>query len=273
MALPVPDPDPDHWISVLRASHDRLAALVSGLGPDDLRRGSGSSEWSVAQVLSHLGSGAEIALGGLQAALAGQDAPGRDAAAPIWDRWNAKTPDAMAADAIVSDRAHVDALEGLDPTTRKEARIKLAFLPAPIDVATLTGFRLSEHALHTWDVAVAFDPAATVAEDAATLLIDRVPLMTAWIAKPAALGRSQEDPLRVALLTSSPDRRYLLVAGSAVGLEELADGGEPQGTVRMSGEALLRLSAGRLPPKWTPPSVEVQGQASLDDLRSLFPGM
>ena len=46
------------------------------------------------------------------------------------------------------------------------------FLPEPIDVGTLASFRLGEHALHSWDVAGAFDRNAEVAPDATGLLID-----------------------------------------------------------------------------------------------------
>jgi hypothetical protein len=33
---------------------------------------------------------------------------------------------------------------------------------ADLDIAGLAGLRLGEHALHTWDIAVALDPAATL---------------------------------------------------------------------------------------------------------------
>ena len=273
MALPPPDPDPDHWISALRSSHDRLATLVAGLGPDDLRRGSGSSEWSVAQVLSHLGSGAEIALGSVRAAVAGEGPVGRDAMQPIWDRWNAKSPEAMAADALVADAAYVEAMEALDAGARSTVRIKLAFLPEPIDIATAAGFRLPELVLHTWDVAVSLDPDATVAPDAAALLVDRIPTLVAWIGRAGSLGRSDEDPLRVAVVTSAPERRYLLAVGTAVGIEDLDGGAEAAGTLRLPAEAFLRLTAGRLAPPWTPAGVTVEGKVSLDDLRAVFPGM
>lgn len=51
---------PGPWISALRHSHDRLRAAVEPLGLDQLEQRSYASEWSIAQVLSHLGSQAEI---------------------------------------------------------------------------------------------------------------------------------------------------------------------------------------------------------------------
>ena len=60
-------------------------------------------------------------------------------------------------------------------------------MPAPIDIAASGTMRLSEFALHAWDVAVAFDPAAAVAADAAPLLLGQMAHMFAWVAKPEHL--------------------------------------------------------------------------------------
>jgi Mycothiol maleylpyruvate isomerase N-terminal domain len=93
---------PDPWIGALRHSHDRLQALVGPLDLAQLEQRSYASEWSIAQVLSHLGSGAEIFGLFLQAGLAGQEPPGRDTFVPIWNAWNAKDPRAQAADGLRS---------------------------------------------------------------------------------------------------------------------------------------------------------------------------
>jgi hypothetical protein len=54
-------------------------------------------------------------------------------------------------------------------------------------------------------------------------------------------------------------------------LSEGFDG--PAGTrIHLPAEALLRLTGGRLDHNHTPPSVSVQGDISLDDLRRVFPG-
>jgi len=74
--------DADRAIEALRAVHDDLVGRVGGYADADLTRPSGASEWTVAQVLSHLGSGAEIALAGYRAALDGQPARGRTSTSP-----------------------------------------------------------------------------------------------------------------------------------------------------------------------------------------------
>src|ERR1035438_8437439 len=100
------------WIAALRNSHDRLAALAGPLTPEQLRGQSYCTDWSIAQVLSHLGSGAEISTLMLESALAGTPLD-REAFAPIWETWNSKSPEAQAADALTSDEEYVRRLEGL----------------------------------------------------------------------------------------------------------------------------------------------------------------
>jgi Mycothiol maleylpyruvate isomerase N-terminal domain len=70
------DPDPRHWIAALRTSHERLAKLVVDLDDDGLATQSMCTDWTVARVLSHLGSGAEIGLENLEANVAGREPPG-----------------------------------------------------------------------------------------------------------------------------------------------------------------------------------------------------
>jgi hypothetical protein len=58
-----------------------------------------------------------------------------------------------------------------------------------LDTAGLARMRLGEHAIHTWDIAVALDPAATVAPDAVSLLIDALGQLVARTAKPSGPAR------------------------------------------------------------------------------------
>ena len=104
-------------LTALHASVDRLAALVA---PSSRRHSTTSAyptEWTIADTLSHLGSGAVIFLRLLDDALAGRETPG-DAFPAVWDEWNAKSPTDQAADAVVADRALLDRLEGLDAGDR-----------------------------------------------------------------------------------------------------------------------------------------------------------
>ena len=79
-------------IEALRQEHDTLVGIARELTDDQLSGRSGASEWSVAQVLSHLGSGAEITLASLHAALGERDAPDDEFNRSVWDRWDAMAP-------------------------------------------------------------------------------------------------------------------------------------------------------------------------------------
>jgi Mycothiol maleylpyruvate isomerase N-terminal domain len=76
----------ERLLAVLRRCHDELAARVCGLGEAGLTGESYCAGWSLAQVLSHLGSGAEIALAQLQAARTGATPPGPACFRAVWAR-------------------------------------------------------------------------------------------------------------------------------------------------------------------------------------------
>lgn len=256
---------PGPWIGALRHSHDRLQALVEPLDPDQPQQRSYCSEWSIAQVLSHIGSGAEIFGLSLEAGLTGQDPPGREQLTPIWESWNAKDPQAQVSDGLRADEAAVERVESVDAD--QLARLRLHMFGMDMDAAGLLCLRLSEHALHTWDVAVALDPSATVAPDAVGLLIDALGGFAAWVGKPDGKQR------QVLVTTTDPERQFILETGEAVTLTP-ADGQtapEPAlAQLNLPAEALIRLVYGRLDPAHTPP-VQTAG-VGLDELRQIFPG-
>jgi uncharacterized protein (TIGR03083 family) len=252
---------PDPWLRELRRSHDRLQALVEPLDVAQLEQRSYASEWSIAEVLSHLASGAEIFGLFLEAGLTGQDAPGRDAFVSIWNAWNARDPRAKATGGLRADEAFVERLESFDPD--QKAGLRLHMFGMETDLTGLARMRLSEHALHSWDVAVALDPSATVAPEAVSLLVDMLGQVAAQSAKPDG----KERRLRVS--TSDPERHFVLETGQAVSLTE-SDGEEGLPELRLPAEAFVRLVYGRLGPHHTPP-VEANG-VDLDELRQLFPG-
>ena len=256
------EPDPRTLIAILRHSHERLASLVHAVSEDFLSSRSYATEWSVAQVLSHLGSGAEIASLMLSSVLTGEPMD-RAAFAPVWDVWNAKSPAQQAADCLPADDAYISRLEGL--TEAELAGITLEFFGMTLDAAGLVGMRLSEHAIHTWDVAVAIDPVAVVAPDAVPLLYGRV----SWLAE--RTGRAG-DQLRVHLWGDAPEADLLLdVADKVTVVPWPAEGAEVDEEFRMPAEALLRLFYGRLGPAVTP--IEISGDpALLDRVRAAFPG-
>jgi uncharacterized protein (TIGR03083 family) len=248
-------------IGALRRAHDELVTFVGTLGPEDLEKQSAASEWTVAQVLSHLGSASELGLATLASGKAD-----RDAGPAVWDRWNAMSPSEQATNFISAGERLVEALEALDDDALATRRIDLGFLPAPVEIGFVVKLRLSEVGLHGWDVNVAFDPTATVVEYVVPFVLDNLPTFAGFFAKPT--GKSGQ----VALETTSPTRSYVLeLRDDGATLAEGSDGAADT-RVALPAEALLRLTAGRLGPDHTPPSVKVDGELSLDDLRRLFPG-
>jgi uncharacterized protein (TIGR03083 family) len=261
--------DPRTWIATLRESHDRLAGLVQPMTPDQVRGPSYCRDWTNAQVLSHLGSGAEISLLGLPGALGEGEPVDREAFQPVWDVWNAKTPDAQAADGLESDERQVSTLEGL--SDEQLAAMRTDFLGMQLDAVGMIRLRLGEHVLHTWDLAVMEDPAATVQADAVGLLIDNVPQFLA-----PRLGKPLPEAFAVRITTTDPARDYLLTSGESVtvtdwpgDLSEADADAVPH--VTMPAEALLRLAYGRLDPEHTPAPVSGD-QDTLAKLRAIFPG-
>lgn len=258
--------DPRSEIAVLRASHDKLASLVEPMTPEQVRGPSYDRDWTNAQLLSHIGSGAEIALMMLPGAI-GEGAPvSRDAFGPVWDVWNAKTPDAQAADAVETDERHVRTLEQL--SDEQLGNVRLDFFGSQFDASGMIRLRLGEHVMHTWDLAVMQDPAATLPADAVPLLIDRVPQFLA-----PRLGKPLPEPFQVRITATDPARDYLLTSGESVTMTDwpgdAAAGDVPH--VTMPAEALLRLAYGRLDPDHTPSSVAADPEV-LAKLRTIFPG-
>jgi uncharacterized protein (TIGR03083 family) len=239
-------------IDALVASAQQLAALVDPLTPDQLRQSAYPSEWTIADVLSHLGSGGVMT----RRRLDGEEFEMQ----PIWDEWNAKSPDRQAADALEADRAFLARLGSLTPEDRAR-RFELG--PLDLDLASALRLRLSEHVQHTWDVAVALDPTATISPDAAELLIDPLGMMAGFAGRPTGVERT------ITIDTRAPTRRFELVLGAdGVALSPRRTAGTPD--LELPAEALIRLVGGRLDPDHTP-AVNDPG-STLDELRRVFTG-
>ncbi len=252
------------WIATARASHERLAAIAAPLTEEQLTSQSYDTEWTVAQVLSHIGSGAEIFGLILDASLAGAEAPGGEQFQAVWAEWNAKSPVAMRDDALASNAALIAKLEAVTPVLAGSAQF--SFGPFSLDLAGFVRMRLSEHSLHTWDVAVFLDPQATVAQDAVALLLPGIGQMAGRGGKPA-------DPAyAVKLVTTDGLGTWSVRTGDPVAFGPADESASYDGEIALPGEALIRLIAGRLDPDHTPAGVTESGERGLADLRAVFPG-
>jgi uncharacterized protein (TIGR03083 family) len=241
-------------------SHDALAALVPALTAEQLTGPAYPAEWTVAQTLSHIGSGAVIGLLSLDAAQAGAPAPEQSELVAVWDEWNAKDPQSQAADAVAADAKLTEAWAGIDPARISELTFPLG--PMQLDGTAYLRMRLAELAVHSWDVAVAVDPAAVVEPAAVDQLVDNLEMIAGFSGRPVG------DPGEVVVEVTEPERRFVITIGEAVALRPAIIGDGPA-TLKLPAEAFVRLVYGRLDAEHTPS--DVQG-AEIERLREVFPG-
>ncbi|BFU45421.1 maleylpyruvate isomerase family mycothiol-dependent enzyme [Krasilnikovia sp. MM14-A1004] len=253
-------------IAALRSEHDALANTVPALSAEQVTGASGASEWSIADVLSHLGSGAEITLASLSAALGGTEPPAQDFNQGVWDRWNALSPHDQATGSMASDNALVTALEGIPEGRHEDLRVKVGFLPDPLPLASFAALRLSEVVQHSWDVRVGIDPAAALTEGSAQLLAEHLSGSLGFLLGFIAKTDAAPEPTVVGI--SGTAYRIALDGGARFTTADLPTTATFTGPL----ESALRLIYGRLTPQHTPAEVEVTGNISLDQLRAVFPG-
>jgi hypothetical protein len=199
----------------------------------------------------------------ITASVDGTEPPGLDFMQPIWDAWNARSPEEQATGSILFNESVVERFENL--TDEELARTHLNLFGMELDGSGLPRLRLAEHALHTWDIAVALDSNARVLPDAVDLLIDTLGFLASHVGKP------QGKRFRLRVVTNEPDRNFSLKVDDAVALTDW-EGGPTDGELRIPAEAFLRLVYGRLDPASTP-IFQVTGPATLDDLRLVFPNV
>ncbi|MEV4813184.1 maleylpyruvate isomerase family mycothiol-dependent enzyme [Micromonospora avicenniae] len=251
------------WLAALNTSSERLRTTVRDLPDDVLTRPSFADRWSVAQVLSHLGSGAEISTMLVQRGIDGDTtAPTVDDVRPIWQRWDALSAPAQREAWLGADRRHRALLASLDARQLETARVP--YFAGLLSLPTYLGYRLSEQSVHAWDIEVALDPAAAIPAPEVELLWARLDVVATRFRDAEVLQRLAPKQIAIEL----PDRPRTLDLRTEPHLIDSAPQ-HPAATVTGSAEALLRLIYGRNRPE---DGVGVTGEVVLDDLRQLFPG-
>lgn len=254
------------WLAALHASSLRLAAEVAPLTREQLTQPSFAEKWTVAQVLSHLGSAAEISTGIVERGLAGDTAaPRREDVAPLWERWDATPPAAQREAWLEADARHRTLLDSL---ADRAAEVQVPYFAGLLSLPVYAGYRLSEQSVHAWDIEVALDPAATIPDAEVALLWDRIDLVASRFRDagiltglaPATLSVHRTDrDLPAALLLDSGELHLYPC--------EPAD---PDGRLTGPTEQLLRLVYGRH--RADHDALDATGPVTLADLRRLFPG-
>ncbi len=244
-------------LDALHSSVARLRSVVEGLDDSQLTTPAYPAEWSIAQVLSHLGSGAVIMKQSVHDVVAQQATP-PDFNTSVWDVWNAKSPKEQADDVLVADEALMAILDGL--TDEQRASFRTAIGPMSLDFDGAVRMRLSEHSVHLWDVEVALDPSAVLVPDSVAHLVDNLGMIASFA------GKSSGTEQSVNVRTSDPRRDITIEIGvQRVVLEPALSTVAPD--LELPAEALIRLVYGRLDPAHTPP---LKDDGDLPTLRATF---
>ncbi|MCU1502151.1 MAG: hypothetical protein JWM12_1505 [Ilumatobacteraceae bacterium] len=245
-------------LHALHASVERLRGIVESLAPSQLTQAAYPSEWTIADTLSHLGSGAVIMLATLDAVVSGRPvADGFNQS--VWDEWNAKSPADQAAGVVAADHALLERVGAL--TEEQQASLQFPFGPMSLGLPEALGMRLNEHALHTWDVEVVLDPTAVLSEQSARVILGSLPMIARFAAKDDGVERN------VTIRTSEPSQQFVLVTGA--GSVSLIPGVGDGPIVELPAESFVRLVYGRLDAGHTPADIDA---AKIAALRPLFPG-
>ena len=193
------------WLDALHASSRRLADLVAGMAEEQLTTPSYARDWSIAQVLSHLGSAAEIGAVLVRRGIDGDPTgPGERDTKSVWQRWDAMSPVQQRDAWFEADNRH---LALLDSTVD----VQIPYFAGLLSVPVYAGYRLSEQSVHGWDIAVALDPSATIPADEVQLLWQRIDRVATRFRDGETLARLK--PGQIALELTAPRRTHYLDVG------------------------------------------------------------
>ncbi|MDA8298082.1 MAG: maleylpyruvate isomerase N-terminal domain-containing protein [Actinomycetota bacterium] len=250
------------YIRALRNSHDDLSGLLDRWVDSALLQGpSYDRQWTIAQVLSHLGSGAEIFSLLVDTASEATDPPSHEALRERWAAWDAKAPQGQADDFVAADRHLIERLEGL--TDAELAGLHLEMFGRELDAAGLLHLRLSEHALHRWDVTVMYHDRAELLDDAVALLVDGLGDFALRVGKPL------EESAELTVRTADPARVFGFTLGPQLAVTD-APARAAAPVLELTAAELIRLVAGRLDPAHLF-SINSEGR-ELERARQVFTG-
>jgi uncharacterized protein (TIGR03083 family) len=255
--------------ALMRAEHQGLDAYLDTLSPDDWKGPSFASDWKVYQVVSHLGSGPEINNGTLRHVLFGDPEITDEQRRAIWGRFDSLAPDEVhAAFRETNDRMFAT----LTSLTDDQLAAQVPWFgggTAPL--AMLLAARLSEQTLHTWDIRVMKNPAATLTPDNVPDVLEFLAGRIDVFVRPELAGPLGDKTIQFDL--SDPQATVAL---------SLTEGGPPSVTagpvsnpdlrVATSAETFIRLVWGRYRAPASPARLELDQPELQPHLIAAFPG-
>jgi uncharacterized protein (TIGR03083 family) len=245
-------------LRVLRSSVEHLDSVVDveTLNPEASAYPTG---WTIADTMSHIGSGAVIMKKNLENTVASREADGGFNQS-VWDVWNAKTPAGQVTDALIANAALLVSLESLSEEQRNDLHFSMG--PFNLDFDGFVGMRLNEQALHTWDVDVAVNPSATLSSAVAGAILDNLDIIVGFA------GKANGEVKEVTVRTTNPSRDFTLAfASDSINLGGATHVGEVD--FELPAEAFVRLVYGRLDAENAPSGIN---EPLLKKLQKSFPG-
>jgi uncharacterized protein (TIGR03083 family) len=225
----------------LRNEHEALAALAQDLSESELEIPSFASEWTVAQVFSHLGSGGEINSSNLRGALGIEPRIPHDSYKQLWARWDALPPRRQVDEFRRWHAELVERFEQILESSHPDRDVETVM--GTMSAAQLAEIRLREAAIHRWDIAVVLDPDSELRADSVRVLLNQLPGMMQRLADDEAADASPIDS--VGLRATDHDMQYELQFLEEPTLREVGDGA-PSAMLELTSETLIRLFYGRL---------------------------
>ncbi|HEY7063020.1 MAG TPA: maleylpyruvate isomerase family mycothiol-dependent enzyme [Chloroflexota bacterium] len=265
-------PDFATVIGAIRREYEVLDRWLAALNDKAWEGPTACSEWPVSKVVSHLGSGAEIALQTIEEQVGGGPAADQAARQRVWDHFNALTaPQPLYDEFRDRNEKYLKYVEALRPEQR-ERRVK--FFAGELPVAGFSLFRLGEVTLHSWDVRVGLDPTARLLASSVGPYLPQTLQTMNRRANKDAKAALDGTAWNVALW-GPVERQFTLVVrdGNVEAVDKPSS--TPAASLRMATEAFCRLPFGRLPLEQAERDGEVDiggDRATALRLNELFPG-
>ena len=264
-------PDYQQIVGALREEFDTLDRYLGALAAGRWRGPTACTEWDLTKLVSHLSSGALMHLATVKVATENAPPLTPESRQQIWNRMDSLEPEQLYPEFQQNNREYTAYMEQLPEPQRG---MQVASFAGDVPMAVLTRFRLSELSLHSWDARVVLDPTARLLFGSVGPLVEH----TLWFMSRRSSAEERErlagSVFEVDLEGRSRRRVALAVARDGVSIGE-AGQASPRATLWLTGEAFVRLAAGRFPLEAAERRAEVaidgDRQAALR-LNALFPG-
>jgi uncharacterized protein (TIGR03083 family) len=264
-------PDLAGVVTAIRREYETLDRWLSAISPAYWEGPTNCTEWTVRQVVSHLGSGAEIHLLTIQEQLDGAAPVTPEVRQRIWSHFDSLAPDALYRDFRGRNLAYLSYLEGLPPD-RRERTVKFFMGERP--VAGYAVYRLFELSLHSWDIRVGLDPTVRLLPTSVAPLWSVLAENVNRRAKAEAKTELNGTVWGIAVHGPVERQMALVVRDGTVALTD-APPSPPAALLRLPAEAFIRLVSGRLPLEAAEAAGEVAiagDRATVLRLNQLFAG-